>query len=147
MHDFLQLAGGLILAFGYIPQLLQLCSTRSSKDINLKTYIAITVGISLMEIYAFNLVRNGSGVMFAVTNTLSLVISCTITITIICLRLTEKRPIRQPGQRVKGKTCVYFRELDLCTCNNDPDDPGECIYQSGIETAQSAMRCKYFEGS
>lgn len=90
MYDTLQLIGGLILAFGYIPQIAQLLKTRSCYDLNLKTYIAMTIGIGLMEIYAFDLVRNGSGVMFAVTNTISLALVTAISVMIICLRLSRK---------------------------------------------------------
>jgi len=90
MYNTLQLIGGLILAVGYIPQIMQLIKTRSSYDLNLKTYIALTIGISLMEIYALNLVQNGFGTMFAVTNTVSLILVATITVLIICLRREKK---------------------------------------------------------
>ena len=53
--DFLQLVGGLILAFGYLPQIRQLLRTKSCGDLNLKTYLYLTLGIGLMEIYAVDL--------------------------------------------------------------------------------------------
>ena len=94
MYDALQLIGGLILAIGYIPQIAQLLKTRSCKDLNLKTYIAMTIGFGLMEIYAIDLVRNGSGVMFAITNTISLALVAAISTMIICLRLSRKEEKR-----------------------------------------------------
>jgi len=41
MFDLIQLVGGLILAFGYIPQIEQLLCTKSSKDINLVTFFPL----------------------------------------------------------------------------------------------------------
>ncbi|MCM0648874.1 PQ-loop domain-containing transporter [Clostridium swellfunianum] len=72
IFDFLQLIGGIILAFGQIPQIVQIIRTKSAKDINLKTYIMMFTGILLMETYAINLVSHGSGGAFLITNTLSL---------------------------------------------------------------------------
>lgn len=43
------------------------------------------------------------------------------------------------------KTCIYFRGIEDCICNNDPDDPGECIYEDGIEPPNPAAPCKYYE--
>jgi len=68
-------------------------------------------------------------------------------------RLNEifaSHPTYYEDQRVlfepKGTPCIYFKGIDLCTCNNPPDDPGECIYTSGIETVKSAFKCKYYKG-
>ena len=74
LFDFLQLMGGVLLALGYVPQIIQIKTTHSCKDLNLKTYATIFVGICLMEVYAINLWMNGSGYMFLITNTVSLVI-------------------------------------------------------------------------
>lgn len=90
IFDLLQLLGGLILAVGYIPQIYQIVKTRSCKDLNLTTYISLFVGIGLMEAYAVNLVVNGSGTMFLVTNTISLVLVCIITILIVIYNRKEK---------------------------------------------------------
>lgn len=72
IFNFLQLAGGIILSFGQIPQIIQILKTKSAKDINLKTYMMMFIGILLMETYAINLVVHGSGGAFLITNTLSL---------------------------------------------------------------------------
>lgn len=74
MFDALQLAGGIILSVGYIPQIIKLIKTKSSRDFNLKTFLMVLLGITFMEVYAVNLTMNGSGVMFLVTNTMSLII-------------------------------------------------------------------------
>ena len=87
--DFLQLIGGLILALGYIPQIRQLLRTKSCGDLNLKTYLYLTVGIGLMEIYAVDLHKSGCGYMFLITNTLSLVLVSLISTLIIKYRLRE----------------------------------------------------------
>lgn len=73
--DFLQLIGGIIMSFGQIPQIAQILKTKSAKDLNLKTYIMMFAGISLMETYAINLVIHGSGGAFLITNTISLIAS------------------------------------------------------------------------
>ena len=70
--SLLQLAGGIIMAFGQIPQIAQILKTKSARDLNLKTYVMMFTGISLMEIYAVNLVVHGSGGAFLITNTLAL---------------------------------------------------------------------------
>ena len=55
IFDILQLAGYLILAVGYIPQIVQIIRTKSCADLNLKTYTMMSVGIGMMEIYAVHL--------------------------------------------------------------------------------------------
>lgn len=74
IFDFSQLFGGIILAIGYFPQIKQILETESCKDINLKTYILLFVGIGLMEVYAVNQWMHGMAIMFCVTNTLSLIL-------------------------------------------------------------------------
>ncbi len=82
MYGILQLAGGIILSVGYIPQIVKLVKTKSSGDFNLKTFTMVFIGIFLMELYAIDLVRNGSGVMYLVTNTMSLAIQAILIILI-----------------------------------------------------------------
>ncbi len=133
MFDVLQLIGGLILALGYIPQIAQLIKTRSCRDLNLKTYLSLTVGIGLMEAYAINLALSGSGLMFAVTNTLSLLLVTAISIIIVCIRHHEKKRFRQPscftsnghpyplcigGKNEKCRSCMLYEDLS-CPDVND----------------------------
>lgn len=82
IFNLLQLIGGIILSIGYIPQIVKLVKTRSSNDFNIKTFVLCFIGILLMEIYAVNIVANGSGGMFLVTNTMSLLIQLIMVILI-----------------------------------------------------------------
>lgn len=84
--DFLQLLGGFILALGYIPQIIQIIETRSCKDLNLRTYLAMALGIGFMEVYAVSLMLKGSGLMFLITNSVSLLL-----VIFICLLITAMR--------------------------------------------------------
>ncbi|GHU92859.1 hypothetical protein FACS1894208_00930 [Clostridia bacterium] len=82
----LQLIGGLVVSIGYVPQIIQLIRTKSSRDLNLKTYLSMVVGISFMEVYACNLVAQGSGLMFLVTNSLSLLTVTVMSVLIVVFR-------------------------------------------------------------
>ncbi|WP_409346088.1 PQ-loop domain-containing transporter [Paenibacillus sp. MBLB4367] len=75
VFDLLQLTGGIMLSFGYIPQIIQITKTKSVKDLNSKTLFFVFFGIFLMEIYAIHLVITGSGWMFLVTNSMALVLA------------------------------------------------------------------------
>lgn len=81
--DVLQLIGGIILAIGYIPQIKQIIKTKSVQDINLKMFTMMFTGVGLMEIYAINLVVNGSGFAFLITNTIALLLALTIIILVM----------------------------------------------------------------
>jgi MtN3 and saliva related transmembrane protein len=71
IYDVLQLAGGMILSVGAIPQIEQIIRTKSVKDINLTSIITLIIGMTLMQIYAVH-----SGLtMFIITNTISLLLS------------------------------------------------------------------------
>lgn len=83
MFDALQLLGGIILSIGYIPQIIKLIKTKSAKDFNLKTFMSVLIGIALMEVYAIDLFIGGSGFMYLITNTMSLVIQI-ILVALIC---------------------------------------------------------------
>ena len=86
IFDWLQLIGGIILAVGYIPQIIRIKTTHSCEDLSVKTYFSLFIGIGFMEIYAFNLCSEGSGRMFLITNSVSLVI-----VLYICLLLLIER--------------------------------------------------------
>lgn len=71
--DILELIGGFIISFAYIPQLRQIIRTKSVSDLNLKTFVFIFIGVVCMELYAINLYfAHNSGGMFLVANTMSL---------------------------------------------------------------------------
>jgi len=86
IFDTLQFVGGLILSFGYIPQIVQIIKTKSVNDLNLKTFMSIFIGVFFMEIYAINLVVTGAGHMFLVTNSMALVLSGIMCILILMFR-------------------------------------------------------------
>lgn len=83
IFNLLQLIGGFILSFGYIPQIIQIVKTKSVNDLNLNTFLMIFIGILFMEVYAINLFVNGAGGMFLVTNTMALVLSGILSVLII----------------------------------------------------------------
>jgi MtN3 and saliva related transmembrane protein len=83
IFDILQLTGGAIMSLGQIPQIIQVLKTKSAEDLNLKTYVMMLAGISLMEVYAINLVIHGSGSAFLITNTLSLTAAAVLVVLIL----------------------------------------------------------------
>lgn len=91
--DILQLIGGFILAFGSIPQILQILRTKSAVDLNIQTYIMMITGICLMQAYAINLVMHGSGGAFLITNTLSL--AAQIIMVILILKYGKREEIKE----------------------------------------------------
>ena len=86
IFDILQLIGGLILSFGYMPQIIQIFKTKSVNDLNLKTFLFVFIGILFMEIYAINLVINKVGYMFLVTNSMALILTGLMCILIMKFR-------------------------------------------------------------
>ena len=86
VFNILQFIGGLILSFGYIPQIIQIIKTKSVEDLNFKSSLFIFIGILFMEIYAVNLVINKVGYMFLVTNSMSLFLSGLVCIMIMKFR-------------------------------------------------------------
>jgi hypothetical protein len=57
----------------------------------------------------------------------------------------DRKKKNPENTKLEGFPCIYFEGLDECTCNNDPDDPGECVYENGIEPENPAPICKYYE--
>jgi MtN3 and saliva related transmembrane protein len=51
-----QLIGGVILSFGWLPQIIQMIKTRSAKGLNVNTVWSMLLGITYMELYAIDLV-------------------------------------------------------------------------------------------
>lgn len=86
MFDFLQLLGGIILSVGYIPQIIKIIKTKSAVDFNIKTFVMVWVGIFFMEIYAVNLALGGNGLMYLVTNTMSLIVQSVLVALILKYR-------------------------------------------------------------
>lgn len=76
--NMLQLIGGLILAVGYLPQIIKIIKTKSVRDFSLIYLGGIFTGIVFMEAYAVYMffVQGTAGAFFA-TNTVSFVLSGT----------------------------------------------------------------------
>lgn len=102
--DYLQLLGGFVLALGYIPQIIQIITTHSCRDLNLRTYLAMVLGIGLMEVYAINLVLNESGLMFLITNSVSLLL-----VIFICLLIIAMRKVKTGAEE---KEALYVSKWD-----------------------------------
>jgi MtN3 and saliva related transmembrane protein len=83
LFSLMQLTGGIILSLGWIPQIVQILKTKSVKDLNLKSYLLMFLGISLMEAYGVSLAVTGVGLAFLLTNTLSLCIVLVVVILIL----------------------------------------------------------------
>jgi MtN3 and saliva related transmembrane protein len=75
IFDILQLIGGLILCFGYLPQIKQILKTKSVEDLNFKSFAMIFTGVLFMQIYAINLVWGGQGLMLLITNSMRVIVS------------------------------------------------------------------------
>lgn len=86
MFDVLQLLGGIILSVGYIPQIIKLIKTKSASDFNIKTFVMVWIGIFFMEIYAVDLALGGNGLMYLVTNTMSLLVQSILVVLILKYR-------------------------------------------------------------
>lgn len=87
IYNLLQLIGGIILSVGYVFQVKQTWITKSVEDLNFITYLSVFTGILFMEIYAINLVIiNNAGLMFLITNSMSLVLSGTMVVLILLFR-------------------------------------------------------------
>jgi len=86
-----QLVGGIILAFGWIPQIAQILKTKSVRDLNPKTFRLLFIGIGLMEVYAVRLATQGVGYAFLVSNSLSLLLMLFILVLIFRYRNTKEK--------------------------------------------------------
>ena len=74
--DSLQLMGGILLAIGYIPQIIKIIRTKSVGGFSPLWLFMLFFGISLMEVYAiYNLPTT---TMFLITNSISLCLSFTV---------------------------------------------------------------------
>jgi len=72
----LQIVGGCIMILGYVPQVRQIVRTRSVRDLNIKLFIMLSVGLVFMEVYAIGLVvHDHAGGAFLITNTLALAVN------------------------------------------------------------------------
>ncbi|MFM9329856.1 SemiSWEET family sugar transporter [Paenibacillus mesotrionivorans] len=89
-----QLIGGVILSFGWIPQIIQMLRTKSAEDLNRNTFLLLFTGIGFMEVYGVHLAMEGVGYAFLITNSMSLVL------VVIILALIMK--YRRPAEKKNG---------------------------------------------
>jgi MtN3 and saliva related transmembrane protein len=90
LFTVMQLAGGIILSLGWIPQIVQILKTKSVADLSLKSYLLMLLGIGLMEAYAVNLAAEGVGLAFLITNSLSLGIVSAVVLLVLRYRARSK---------------------------------------------------------
>ena len=64
---------------GYFPQVAQIIRTKSVRDLNIKMFLMLSLGLLLMEAYAIGIVvHDHSGQAYLITNTLGLVVNITV---------------------------------------------------------------------
>lgn len=71
--NLLQFTGGIILAIGYIPQIIKIIKTKSVKDLSGMYLALMVIGIAFMELYGVYYIKRAT--MFFVTNTISFTVS------------------------------------------------------------------------
>jgi MtN3 and saliva related transmembrane protein len=90
----LQILGGLVIAIGYLPQILRIFRTRSTGDLSLKSYATVTIGVACVELYAVNMVLvYEAGRLFLLTNTISLCLLAATSVLIAVMQAKEKRAL------------------------------------------------------
>lgn len=72
IFNALQFIGGIILTFGYVPQIIKVVKTKSTNDFHLGYFVSIWTGIMFMEAFAIYNGLQGIAVMFLVTNSIAL---------------------------------------------------------------------------
>lgn len=93
--NLLQLAGGIILSLGYIPQIIKTFTTKSVDDLSLRYYVLVFIGVLMMELYSiFNVISGVAEMfMFFVTNTISL--ACCGTMMVLTFKYGRKNKKEQ----------------------------------------------------
>lgn len=108
--DLLQIAGGIILCAGYIPQIRRILKTRSAHDLSLFMWVSVLGGLVLMEIYAAILFARTGTFVVLLTNSVSLMFS--IVMVALILTFGARRPSlasirglrRRPGRQAQAAT-------------------------------------------
>jgi len=74
--DSLQLFGGILLTFGYVPQIRKILRTKNVESFDLTGFSIIAIGIGCMEAYACYqwFVQKAAGA-FMITNTIAFLIA------------------------------------------------------------------------
>ncbi|HEY5501874.1 MAG TPA: PQ-loop domain-containing transporter [Candidatus Anoxymicrobiaceae bacterium] len=75
----MQIVGGCIMLVGYFPQVAQIVRTKTVRDLNIKMFVMLSVGLLMMEAYAIGIVvHDHSGQAYLITNTLGLAVNITV---------------------------------------------------------------------
>ena len=102
VYNLVGLAGGIILAVFYVPQIYRIIKRKSSEDISIYFVLGMVLGISFLEVMAVNdAFNNGVARTFFITNTLALVMVSTMFVLVIAYR---------PAVRAALKNLVERRE-------------------------------------
>jgi len=93
----LQIVGGAIMAVGYFPQIRQIVVTKSVRDLNIKTFMFLLLGLMMMEAYAIGLVvHDHTGDAFLITNSVALVLNLLVVLLIAFYRY--RQPVMEARQ-------------------------------------------------
>jgi MtN3 and saliva related transmembrane protein len=110
VSDLAQVAGGLIVVFGYIPQIVRVVRARSALGLSLAMWSSVFAGLLLMEFYAIDLALSGEPMML-LTNSASLALSGTLLVLIVWYRafahetsLTMRARMAPRVARTKART-------------------------------------------
>lgn len=99
----LQIIGGAVMALAYFPQIRQTLKTKSVRDLNIRTFILLTLGIAMMEAYAIGLVvHDHTGGAFLITNTLGLLLNMFV----VTLIAVFRRPAAASGADAEAREPV-----------------------------------------
>ena len=73
--DVMQILGGAIIGFGYIPQIIKILKTKSVEDLSLSMWGQVFLGLGLMEVYAVKLAVVDGVFLFMITNSIGFILS------------------------------------------------------------------------
>lgn len=82
MFDLMQVSGGLIGLFGYLPQIARILRRRSAEGLSLGMWSSVFAGVTLTEFYAIDLARHGEPTVL-MTNSIGMVLSGTLILLIL----------------------------------------------------------------
>ena len=87
--NIFQLAGGFLLASGYIPQIIKLIRLKRSNQFSVTWFVQLVSGIGLMEVYAIYIFREFGTWAFLVTNSVAMGLSTSVLFLIWKYRRSE----------------------------------------------------------
>ena len=106
--DVLQLAAGVIYLIGYLPQMLRLYRTKSSRDMSLAAWLMWNLASSFGLFYAVvQLLKTGSGWPLIFTTGLCFVLSVVTSAMIYCYAKPRVSNVHNfPTQRHPAEGCI-----------------------------------------